>query len=208
MFKNGKLIFCIFCLVWVQTSSAELFRWVDDNGKVHYGDQVPAKDTEKGREILNEGGRVIDKVDRARTPEEIVIYEEEQRKEKIKKAHEERQYARDRALLATFTSVTDLENSRDERVALLEQTIEIARGRLDKQQSELTKLENSRRNFIENEEQVPDWLKNNAKQLSVQISVIEEYILDRDLEKNKIKKKFDRDITRFLELTDHDLSVR
>ena len=208
MLKNGKTILFIFSLLWMQISSADLFRWVDENGEVHYGDHVPAKDTEKGREILNDGGRVIDKVDRARTPEEIAIYEEEQRIAKIKREREEKQQAHDRALLATFTSVVDLENARDERIALLDQTITIASSRLVKQQAERAKLDEKRREFIEKEALVPGWIESNDKQLMVQIEVIEEYILDRELDKAKIRKKFEKDIARFLELTNHDLSAR
>lgn len=192
----------------MQSGFAELFRWVDENGKVHYGDQVPAKDVEKGREILNEGGRVIDKVDRARTPEEIVIYEEQQRQEKISKEREEKEYARDRALLATFTTVTDLENARDERIALLDQTIKIAYSRLIKQQNELSKLDKTRHSNVENKAEVPEWVMDNSKQLSIQINVIEEYILDRELEKSKIKNKFDQDIERFIELTEKTVSAQ
>lgn len=209
MIKYGKSLFLIFSLLWMQIGAADLFRWVDENGDVHYGDQVPARDAEKGREILNNGGRVIDKVDRARTPEEIAIYEEEQRIAKINREREEKQQAHDRALLATFATVTDLENARDDRIDLLDLTITIATSRLIKQQTERTKLDKKRQKFIDKEAPVPGWIEDNDKQFSVQIEVIEEYILDRELEKEKIRKKFEKDIHRFLELTSRDhLSAR
>lgn len=201
MSKIKKIALIIHCLAWAHAGSAELFRWVDEDGKVHYSDQVPAKDIDKGREVLNQGGRVIDKVEPARTPEEIAIYEEQQRIEKIRKEREAKQYARDRALLATFTTVKDLEKARDERIALVDQTIKIAYGRLIKHQNELIKLDKTRNNFKENEAEVPEWVVENSSQLSSQINIIEEYILGRELEKNKIKTKFDQDITRFKELT-------
>ena len=187
---------------------AEYYRWVDKNGEIQYGDQVPAADTQQGRDKLNSGGRVVESVKRAKTAEEIKIAQEQERLAAIKQQQEAEKAAYDRALLATFTSVKDMEQVRDERVALIEQTIALSRGRLHKQQKELAKLEGTRKIFTKRNQEVPDWLERNEKQVLEQIASIEDYIRERELEKEELRLQFDQDIERFSELTTRAITVR
>ena len=190
------------------TVGAEYYRWVDKNGDIQYGDHVPAADTQQGRDKINTDGRVVESVERAKTAEEIKIHEEQQRLAAIKRRQEEEQAAYDRALVATFTSVEDMENVRDERVALIEQTIQLSRGRLHKQQIELAKLDSTRKAFTKNNQETPRWLDRNEKQVLEQIASIEDYIRDRELEKEELREQFNQDIKRFAELTTRAITVR
>jgi hypothetical protein len=49
-----------------QQSSKEkkLYRWVDKNGQVHYGDSVPAEYAEQDREVLNRQGVSVGREER------------------------------------------------------------------------------------------------------------------------------------------------
>ena len=190
------------------SANAEYYRWIDKNGEIHYGDHVPAEETKQGREKLNTGGRVVESVERAKTAEELKIYQEQQRLADIKRQKAEEQAAYDRALMATFTSVEDMEHARDERVALIEQTIELSRGRLLKQQKELAKLNDSRQRFIEQDLNLPPWIERNENQVLDQIAGIEDYIRDRELEKEQLRQQFNQDIQRFTELTTRSITVR
>ena len=49
---------------------AKLYKWVDENGQVHYGDKVPPKYLKGERQELNEQGALVKQYDRAMTPEE------------------------------------------------------------------------------------------------------------------------------------------
>ena len=188
--------------------NAEYYRWIDENGEIHYGDRVPAKDTDQGRVKMNSGGRVVESVERAKTAEELKIYQEQQRLAEIERQEAERQAAYDRALMATFTSVEDMEQARDERISLIEQTIELSRSRLLKQQRELAKLNESRRRFIDQNQNLPPWIERNEKHVLEQIAGIEEYIRDRELEKEQLRMQFNLDIQRFTELTSRSITVR
>ena len=199
------ILACAFC---ASTALADFYRWTDENGDTHYSDQVPADDTKSGRDRLNEGGRVIDSVERAMTPEELAVFKEKQRIARIKREKEEAAAARDRVLLATFTNVEEMEQARDERVALIEQSVNLARTRLLKQQKELVKLGVSRERFLERELDVPNWIEENEGKVLATMASIEEYILDRELEKQELKNKFKKDIERFTELTQRNLTVR
>ena len=189
-------ILSVFYSGWL---SAEYYRWVDKHGNLQHGDQVPAEDTDAGRVKMRDG-RIVEKVEPAKTPEEIKRYQEEQRISKIRQQAKAQQAAYDRVLLATFNSVKEIEQVRDERVSLIEQAISVSRGRLRKQEVELVKLNNSRNRFIDRDLKPPEWIRQNENKVLEQIAAIEEYILNRDLEKTALRKKFNKDIERYKEL--------
>ncbi len=138
--------------------SAEYFRWKDKNGNTQYGDQVPAEEVNSGRSLLDESGQVVEEVSPARSPEEQKRYEEQQRIAKMERQRREEQDAYDRVLLATFNSPEQILEVRDERINLIEQSINMSRERLRKQQQELAKLNESRNRFIERDMEPPEWI--------------------------------------------------
>jgi len=48
-----------------------LFKWTDENGKVHYGDHVPPEYATQERKVLNEQGVEMKTLEAAKTPEQI-----------------------------------------------------------------------------------------------------------------------------------------
>ena len=60
--------------------AAEVYRWVDENGEVHYSETLPPDHQDKGHDVLNERGIVLDE-DQQLTPpppEEKPVEEERQ----------------------------------------------------------------------------------------------------------------------------------
>ena len=49
-------------------SAAEVYRWVDENGEVHYSESLPPNFRDQGHDVLNERGIVLDE-DQSLTPE-------------------------------------------------------------------------------------------------------------------------------------------
>jgi len=90
-----------------------LFKWTDENGKVHYGDHVPPEYARQERKVLNEQGVEMKTLEAAKTPEQIA--EEErlaaERKEQERIAAD--QASHDRMLLATFSTEDDIVMTRD-----------------------------------------------------------------------------------------------
>ncbi len=208
-----RITFTTCLILWLvgtfcTTATAEYYRWVDKDGEIHYGDKVPVTDTKQGREKINDSGRVVETIERAKTAEEIKIAEEQQKIAELERRKSEEQAAYDRALLATFTSVEDMEHARDERVALIEQTIQLSRTRLHKQQKELARLDESRKRFLSQDLKIPPWLERNEKQVLDQIAGIVDYIRERELEKEELHSQFNQDIKRYSELTDRAITVR
>ena len=95
---------------------AKVFRGVDENGVVHYGDSIPAKYAELPKQVLNEHGVAVQELEGKKTPEQI----EAERVENEKRVAMELRKRADQALLATYLSVDEILMHRDRRVELFQ----------------------------------------------------------------------------------------
>jgi Domain of unknown function (DUF4124) len=85
------------------------YRWVDEQGVVHYGDRVPPQYAQKEHVVLNSQGVEVRHLDAQKTPEELAAEEHIQQGVMKQKQH-------DSFLLSTYTSVKDIEALRDLRL--------------------------------------------------------------------------------------------
>src|SRR5882672_1382375 len=46
----------LFCVLTLTARAGEVFRWVDENGKVHYGDAIPEKYKQQAKKVDGAGG--------------------------------------------------------------------------------------------------------------------------------------------------------
>lgn len=106
----------ILLLGGLTAQAQHVYRWVDEDGQIHFGDSVPAKYAEQEKTILNEDGITIGRIAGRATPEELAAM----RAQEEAKAAKERLRRADRALLATYLSIGEIERHRDRRVELLE----------------------------------------------------------------------------------------
>ena len=93
-----------------------MYRWVDKDGNIHYGDSIPAEYAEVDKQVVNEHGVTIDVMRGKKSEAEIA---EEKRQETLR-AQQEMQRRQDRALLATYLSVDEIMMHRDRRVELFQ----------------------------------------------------------------------------------------
>jgi len=86
-----------------------VYKWVDDQGIVHYGDSIPPQYAQKASTLLNKEGVPIGHQDATKSAAELAA-------EADAAQQLARQKQRDHFLLATYTSVKDIEQLRDERL--------------------------------------------------------------------------------------------
>ncbi len=86
-----------------------LYRWVDEQGVVHYGDQIPPQYAQQAATVLNKQGVAVGHVDAPKTAAQLAQLAAEQAAATKQKQH-------DTFLLATYTSTKDIEALRDERL--------------------------------------------------------------------------------------------
>jgi hypothetical protein len=94
----------------------KLYRWIDKEGNVHYGDSIPAEYAEVDKEVLNEHGITLDVMRGKKSDAELA---EERRQEELRMRREQ-QRRQDQALLATYLSVDEIVMHRDRRVELFQ----------------------------------------------------------------------------------------
>lgn len=95
---------------------AKLYRWVDSEGVVHFGDSIPAEYADLERQVVNDHGITVDVLEAKKTAEELA---EEKRQEELREARELQRRA-DQALLATYMSVDEILHHRDRRIELFQ----------------------------------------------------------------------------------------
>jgi hypothetical protein len=111
------------------------YRWVDEQGVVHYGDHIPPQYASQERAILNSQGVEVGHLDAQKTQEQAAAAARE-------RATQMKQRQHDAFLITTYTSVKDIEALRDRRLdqlrgqrAAAEQYTESLRTRLASLQS-------------------------------------------------------------------------
>ena len=104
-------------------TQAQLYKWVDENGKTHYSDSMPPNAVDRARKEMRNDGVVKNSVERAMTPEEkraaaAKAFEDE--KSRIAQGERER---KDKALLATYPDLKDFDRVRDRTLAAMDDEI-------------------------------------------------------------------------------------
>jgi len=118
--KNFLATIAVLIILPLAASASEntqkLYRWVDSDGIVHYGDTIPAEFTDLERHVVNNYGITVGVMRAKRTEEEIA---EDKRQDDLRLARD-LQRRQDMALLATYLSVDEILLHRDRRVELFQ----------------------------------------------------------------------------------------
>ena len=114
-----------------------LYRWVDSEGVIHYGDTIPAEYSDLERQVVNDHGITVDVMHAKKTEEEIA---EDLRQEELRQARE-LQRRQDHALLATYLSVDEILLHRDRRVELFQAQSRVTELYLSNLKRRLQKLQ-------------------------------------------------------------------
>lgn len=185
-------------------SPARLYRWVDQNGKVHYSDTIPAEAARQERVIYDKTRlRRLEVVKKPKTPEELA---REARLAQLRREQQkllEEQLLRDQALLRTYRTEEDLKlalkgqiNTIDARIKVLEANIKRLRSLLQAKIAKAATIERNGR-------MVPKAISDDIAALRRQIHQSETKIANERRAKAKLKRKFAADLQRFRNLQRH-----
>lgn len=167
------LLLACAAMAFVMASSAaaqKVYRWVDEHGVVHFGDAIPPEYSRQQHEVVDSRG--------VRTtvnpPQET----------QTAPAHDDR----DRALLATYRTVEEIEAVRDRRTGYLDSQNAVAEARLRGLQQRKAELDGN-----------PAAI-NELATVEQRIREYDTEIGRRNGEIARIRAQFDEDIARFREL--------
>lgn len=198
-----RLFLITFLLVTLAAGSAaadekKLYRWVDADGVVHYGDSIPAEYADNEKQVLNDAGVTVDVLRGKKTPEELA---EEKRQIELEQERELQRRA-DKALLATYLSIDEIEMHRDRRVELFQAQARVTELYLRNLQRRLESLEEEAANYrpYSEDPDAPMIKPDLAADLNETRATIErhETNLERfQRDEDSIVARFDNDIDRF-----------
>ncbi|MCU7905217.1 MAG: DUF4124 domain-containing protein [Candidatus Thiodiazotropha sp. (ex Epidulcina cf. delphinae)] len=194
-------LFAILSFLLPLTGQAgKLYKWVDDEGQIHYTQTLPPTDAHRARSHLDEHGITVRQVDAAKTPEQLRLEAEQERLRQEQQRLVEKQQAQDRVLLRTFRTEDDILMTRNGQLQAVDTTIRVTQSNikrlkstLDAMQQDAAQLELSGRRVT----------KNMLRDIESKRQALEDAylsIIDREHDKHRIHQSFARDQQRFREL--------
>jgi len=192
-------------LFTLSTAFAErTFRWVDEDGQVHFGDRVPPQYSNQERKEINAQGRTVKVYEAPKTPEQKA---EEHRLAIIAAARKkvaERRLRHDRTLLATYSSADDMLLARDGKIASVETLIQLTHQRIKSMQKRLLNLTDEAAEYERSGKKLPVGLQEQIGKIREQITQNKNFVKDKEHAMADIRKQFAADTERFNELTSDD----
>jgi hypothetical protein len=180
--------------------AARTYRWVDESGRVQYSDRLPPEYAKGARSHLNKRGIETDRVERAKTAEELAREAELKQLQAEKQRLIEEQREKDRALLRTFRSEDDILMARDGKLASIDTSIQIDRSNIHRLKLKLASLQ---KNAADAERSGTKVSKGYLKQIESTRKTLKDAhanIIRKEQHKVQIREKHQADLVRFREL--------
>lgn len=202
-----RILFLVLLCAYVPVE-AKYYRWIDENGKVHYSFSVPADKSKLGHTELNKQGLKQKTVASARRKRQLQQIEELRKQEQAEAAkrqkEKEAKQAADNMLLTVFNSEDEIIKAYDAKLNLAQVTIDLLKSRHKKQSEKLRKLEKryALMKKIEHKKKV----EKEIDAVLENLSVYQNAITDSLSEKDKVKAEYENTLARFRKL--QELSVQ
>ncbi len=182
-------------------SSVKVYRWVDNEGVVHFGDQVPAEYAPIDRQVLNQYG-IATRTDQGALTEEELAAEKKAAAEMRASLAAAR---RDEVLLSTYVSVEEIEALRDRRMELINGQFLVTTNYLQSLKETLKQLQLEASTFKPyskdpEAEPIDAKLAQELSDIADSITLYEKTLLDTRARQSQVAMAFDADIARFKEL--------
>ncbi len=206
------IIFSLGSLLLYQNPafSSNLYKWVDEEGQVRYGDHLPVQDANKRHQQLSPDGRIVETKDAAIPPEQLKRERAERQRlaeeAKLRAEMEARQQAirdhHDNVLLMTFSNEEEIQEAKLERLDIIDSVIRLLKKNIKNEESKLERLEQRAfEQYIEKDQVVPGGLAQNIEYFTEKILGIQQQLVLKMDERDRVKKQYAEDLIRYRELT-------
>lgn len=196
----GTACFVLLGFLAIQTVFATTYKWVDDKGITHYGDQIPPEYQKKGGAELNKRGVVVKQTDPELNEEQRKAKEQEMAKKKIESQHATESARQDAALLNTYTSPEEIDEKRDRDLQYIKLTISNTKTSLANADSELKSQQDHAASYTKNKKPVPQHVTDEIRKASDEQRRLQDLLLQQNQQLEDIKAKYAAYRKRFIEL--------
>ncbi len=192
----------LICVLATQALAAkQMYRWVDEHGKVTFSDQVPPSQVQHKRETLDKNAQVIAVTEKAKTKEQIAL---EKRLNELKQQQEKiitAQKTHDKMLLSSFLDATTMQSNHDTKIRALESQEKDKLTAIQKLEADLKKLGDQIATLEKSNQKTPELIRKSIEENQKQIAQLKAEIKILQDKRAKINKDFTVDKERFLFLT-------
>lgn len=186
--------------LWGQNQST-VYKWVDENGELHYGQSLPPEYKDLAHERLNKTGTVVDKTDRTLTPEERKALRDQEAITRRLQAEQDAREKKDRLLLAAYRSEDDILQVMNGELEVLEEQKEVITASVNDQRKSLRELVAQAADFERIGQPVPN-------DVTAPITSIQGVIVRQRTQLNRLteqlnfsRENYEEDLARYRELS-------
>ncbi len=201
MHLQPPIVVTLLLLALLSTNTqAKTYRWVDADGRVHYSDRVPPEAVERERSRLDSRGLVVEKVERAKTAEELAREAELERLRLEEQRLIEEQRKKDRVLLRTFRSEDDILMTRDGKLTTIDASIQIIRSNIRRLKLKLAEMQKNAANLEREGKKISANYLKEIENTRQQLKGYYTAIIRKEQSKEAIRQQYAADLQRFQEL--------
>jgi hypothetical protein len=195
------IIFCALALLVPLVAGADearVYRWVDAEGNIYFGDRIPPEFAEFPKDVLNERGVTVGNLAGKKTEEQ----KEAERIATNRRVAQALQQRADQALLATYLTVEEILMHRDRRIELFQAQSRVTELYLSNLETRLSALRSDAANYKPYSESsdasiIPDELAEDLRKTKETIARHKRNLQKFQTDEQQIIERFDGDISRF-----------
>jgi len=192
------LLVLVVLILHAPAARATMYKWVDDQGVVHYTDKLPPEAINKGNVELNKQGVTVKKTDPALNPEQRRAKEaEEERARQAARARDE-VLRKDRALLQTYTTESEIDLAKTRALGTIDGQMQSAQAytvTLNKRKQDITA-----RMTALGDKAVPSVLERELTSVNEELAKQAELIAAKRKEVAVVSARYDADKQRWREI--------
>lgn len=192
-----KLIWAAILLpLFAMPTQAKMYKWVDEHGVTHFGDNVPPQYQGQVKEI-DKSGREIKK---GLTPEERKSQEEAKLRQKAEEEQHAEQKRIDNALLSTYSNEREIDLKRDRDLQQVEAAIASVGMRMKAVETKLADYRKQEEALVQKKKAVPQSLSDDIASTDAERQHLQDMLTLRQREKDELHNKYEGYKKRFIEL--------
>jgi hypothetical protein len=180
-------------------AQAHLYKCKDSKGKTYYTQMPPTECLGKEMDELSTQGMVLKKREAALTPEQFAAREAEEKRKKEEELAAKEEKRKNQALVNTYSSEKDIEDSRQRALKQAEQATKEIDKRIAEAQKRAKDLAAEKEFYAK--KPMPKKLQDDIKNNEIDLKGQQDTLAAKKKELGEINAKYDEDKRRYLELT-------
>lgn len=196
-----KLTYFLSMLCFSSTVLANTYKWVDEHGKTHYGDTIPAQYAGQGTSEMDKKGLIIKKTPAALSPDQRKAQEDALASQKAEALKVMERSRKDKALLNTYSTEQEIDMARDRNLTQIDLAAQSDQVRQKSAQTRLTKFRNQSYDLIRAKKAVSAELKQDIENAEKEVAQINATLRQHLQNKEAARTRFEGDKTRYRDLT-------